>query len=194
VLGVASGNGCYLVKLNPVNTLGLAQRLVRQKVLLTVKEIVALYEKRKEFESRFGIFIYVEGPPAFASLYDMVSGHAAICPFTQILGVLSDGSISFCGIGNSCPELIFGRIDERGFNLARFWHEAEALVEVRKVLTRKLQGVCARCVLEPFCKGSCRALAYGDFKSFSAPHPWCQSAYDEGTFPSQYLTQQMEGS
>jgi SynChlorMet cassette radical SAM/SPASM protein ScmF len=190
VLEVAAANGCSLVKLNPVNTLGLAQKLNKKEILLTVAEIRELYDRRQEMESKYGVFLFLEGPPAFASIYEIISGHAAICPFTSILGVLSDGSLSFCGIGNSCPELVFGRIDDENFDIRRFWQEAEALVQVRDLLSHKLVGVCGQCLLEPYCKGSCRALAYGEFGNFLSPHPWCQSAFNEGLFPSHYLKPQ----
>lgn len=187
VLNVATTNGCRLVKFNPVNTLGLAKRLNLSKILLAVGEIMALYKKRKEMESKFGVFIFIEGPPSFASIYEIVNGHAAVCPFTNILGVLADGSLSFCGIGNSYPELVFGRIDDKEFKIQRFWQDADPLVQVRHILTRNLRGVCGRCVLRSYCNGSCRALAYGEFQSFEAPHPWCQSSFEEGLFPPHYL-------
>jgi SynChlorMet cassette radical SAM/SPASM protein ScmF len=190
VLSVAAANGCSLVKLNPVNTLGLAKRLNKKEILLTVPEIMGLYDRRQKMESEHRVFVFLEGPPAFASIYEIISGHAAICPFTNILGVLSDGSLSFCGIGNSCPELVFGRIDDEDFDSQRIWQEAETLVQVRDLLSHKLAGVCGRCMLEPYCKGSCRALAYGEFGSFSSPHPWCQSAFNGGLFPSHYLKPQ----
>ncbi len=192
VLKAAITNGCHLVKLNPVNTLGLAQTLKDSKILLTVDEIMSLYKRRKELESKFGVFIFIEGPLSFASIYEIINGHAGICPFTNILGVLSDGSLSFCGIGNSCPELIFGRIDEDGFDIQRFWQEADPLVQIRRLLSCKHEGVCGQCIFENFCKGSCQALAYGEFKSFLAPDPWCQNAFEKGLFPDYYLKTQKE--
>lgn len=187
VLDVATRNGCFLVKLNPVNTLGLARRFNRSKILLTTGELVALHKKRKEMESKFGVFVYIEGPPSFASVYEIASGHAAVCPFTNILGVLADGSLSFCGVGNSYPELVFGRMEDKEFDIQRLWQDADLLVQVRHILTRNLQGVCGQCVLESWCKGACPALAYGESLSFGTPHPWCQASFEEGLFPSHYL-------
>lgn len=187
VLSMAVSNGCHRVKFNPVNTLGLAQTLKDSNILLTVEEIISLYKRRRELESKYGVFIFIEGPPSFASIYEIVSGHAAICPFTNIIGLLSDGSLSYCGIGNSCPELIFGRINDNDFDLQRFWQEAEPLITVRQLSCTKHEGVCGLCVFEYFCKGSCPALAYGEFKSFLGPDPWCQSAFEKGLFPSKYL-------
>ena len=188
VLDIAASNKCRLVKLNPVNTLGTAHRLSGNKILLGAGELLALHRKRKEMESKFATFIYLEGPPVFSTIEEIVDGHAAICPFTGIIGVLADGSLSYCGIGNSHPELIYARIKENDFDIKEFWKkDGTPLARVRTIMSQKIQGICGSCILEALCKGSCRALAYTEFGSFSAPHPWCQNAYDEGLFPSHYL-------
>lgn len=193
VVRVATANGCRLIKLNPVNTLGLAKQLGRTRILLTVEEIIALNNDRRRLESQYGAFLFLEGPPAFASIDEIVNGHVGICPFTGILGVLSDGSLSFCGVGNSCPELVFSKVDEPNFNLEKIWQKAAALIEVRRQLTRRLEGICGSCVLESFCKGSCRALAYCESGSFLSPHPWCQRAFTEGLFPAYYMRNSTQG-
>jgi SynChlorMet cassette radical SAM/SPASM protein ScmF len=187
VLRVAAAAGCKLVKLNPVNTLGRAHKLERTRILLDMKELLALYEQRRALEARHGVFLFLEGPPAFASTSELLFGHAAICPFTNILGVLADGSISFCGVGNSFPELVLGRVTDPTFDIQAFWRDNTVLRNVRAQLRRPLEGVCGECVLQAFCGGSCRALAYGNFGSFVSPHPWCQAAYDGDLFPPHYL-------
>lgn len=187
VIEVARSHGCDFVKINPVSTLGLAQRLKNRNYLLTVEQVLALYSRRREIEKKYGVVIFLEGPPAFSSISDVVEGRIGICPFTNMLGVLSDGSVSFCGVGNVHNELIFGQIKEDDFEIVQFWHEATQLLNVRNLLLREIEGVCSLCIHEPYCKGSCRALAYEEFGSFLAPHLWCQKAYDKGLFPSQYL-------
>jgi SynChlorMet cassette radical SAM/SPASM protein ScmF len=193
VITAATQAGCRLIKLNPVNTLGLAQGLAKEQVLLTLPELLGLYKRRRQLEQRFGVFVYLEGPPAFSTLFELATGHAGACPFTNLLGVLADGSLSFCGVANSYPELVFARVTDPGFDLAECWNTSAALSEVRRRLLHPAQGVCSQCVLEPLCHGSCRALAYGDFKSFSAPHPWCQTALEAGLFPATYLKGQKGG-
>lgn len=187
VVRVAATNGCRLIKLNPVNTLGLAKKLRESNLLLSPEEIMGLYKSRSRLESKYNVFIFVEGPPSFASIYEICTGHSAMCPSTSILGVLHDGSISFCGVGNSCPELIFGRIGDENFDIQRLWKDAEILIQLRNRSSLKLKGICEICIFESFCKGSCPALAYGEYKSLSAPDPWCQSAFENGIFPNYYL-------
>jgi SynChlorMet cassette radical SAM/SPASM protein ScmF len=187
IVEAAAATGCRLIKLNPVNTLGVAQRLKKGHILLSPAEIMQLYRERERLERTYGVFLYLEGPPAFTSLWDVSMGHSAVCPFTRILGILWDGSISFCGVGNSSPELVFGRVDDPDFDFERFWRNAPVLKNMRQRLTQPLDGVCGDCMLRPFCGGSCRALAYGEFRSFTAPHPWCQQALEDGMFPEHYL-------
>ncbi len=188
VLSIASTYSCKLVKLNPVNTLGAAHALTTSNILLSISELLALYSKRKKLEEKSGIFVYLEGPPAFSTIEEIMNGHAAVCPFMEIIGVLADGSLSYCGIGNSYPELIFGRAQDADFNVQEFWRrKGTPLDDVREIMSKRLQGVCGECILESLCRGACRALAYGEFGHFAAPHPWCQSAYDSGVFPIHYL-------
>jgi SynChlorMet cassette radical SAM/SPASM protein ScmF len=187
VLEVAKANGCTLVKLNPVNTLGKASKLDGRDILLSSADIRDLYLRRQELEASYGTFLFVEGPPSFATIYELTTGHAAVCPFTNILGVLADGSISFCGLGYVAGDTIFGNIFSRTFDLAELWRDNPVLTEARRSLRENLEGICGNCILEPFCQGSCRALAYSRFHSFKAPHPWCQNAYDDGNFPAYYL-------
>ncbi len=194
VLQVAAEAGCKLVKLNPVNTLGRAVQLERTGILLDTKQLLALYERREALEAHYGVFLFLEGPPAFASMSELLFGHAAICPFTNIMGVLADGSISFCGVGNSFPELVFGQVTDPAFDITEFWRNNMMLRNVRAQLQRPLEGVCGECVLHEFCGGSCRALAYGSFGSFVSPHPWCQAAYESDLFPAHYLKPKSEGA
>jgi AdoMet-dependent heme synthase len=187
VIRVAKDTGCTFVKINPVSTLGLANQLKNESVLLTIEQIMGLFRQRRELEEKHNIAIFLEGPPAFSSVSDIVAGRLGVCPFTNILGVLADGSLSYCGIGNTRDELVFGYVREPGFDIGRLWRENPQLLHARELLAGGIGGVCSRCVHESFCKGACRALAYDEFESFVAPHAWCQKAYDEGLFPEHYL-------
>ncbi len=184
---VAVANGCSMFKLNPINALGLAQKLKNKNILLNARELIELYKEWRDLGSKLGVHLFVDLPPSFASLMEIADGRMGLCPFTNILGVLPDGSISFCGIGNSCPELIFGKIDNEDFDIQRFWRESSSLIQLRQCMSCELEGICGQCVFESSCKGSCRALAYGASKSLLSPHPWCQEAFDEDIFPYFYL-------
>jgi len=187
VVHLVREHGCRLIKINPVSTLGIANRLAADKALLNIEQIQDLYQKRTALESKYDVFLYLEGPPAFGTIGDILTGHAAACPFTHILGVLSDGSLSFCGVGNSNPELVFGNVRDENFDINRVWKASAELGHTRKVVAQPLSGVCGSCLLSEFCKGSCRALAYAEYGSFEAPHPWCQHAHEVGRFPIYYL-------
>jgi SynChlorMet cassette radical SAM/SPASM protein ScmF len=185
VLSVITSNGCYHLKINPVNIFGASRVRVAEGVRLTPKEVMTLYERRAELEETYNAFISLEGPLAFATIYEIAEGHIGLCPFTRILGILSDGSISYCGVGNCHEELILGNISQN-LNLQEFWNNSPALNETRRILLKRLKGVCGTCIFENYCKGSCRALAYESGGSFSSPDPWCQTAFEEGFFPEYY--------
>jgi len=192
IIRVAKANGSGFVKINPVSTIGLGKKLKDTGYLLSIEEVLMLCHQRLELEKRHGVVVFMEVPPAFSSVAEIAMGRIGICPFTNIIGILEDGSISFCGIGNTHPELILGNINDNNFSLEQFWGESQGLVDVRHLLRQDLQGVCSICVHKPYCKGSCRALAFDEFGSFIAPHAWCQKAYDKGLFPVQYLIQKRE--
>lgn len=186
VIGIAKEHNCRMVKINPLVAIGISRNLNRE-IFLDIMQITGLFNKRKELESTFGIQVLIEGPPGLVNIDDVPEGHMTACPFTRILGILSDGSVSFCGIGNTNPELIFGHIGEKEVDINKIWNKSNLLVRVRKMLDKKLEGVCQKCVLELFCKGSCRALAYSVYSSFTSPHPWCQFAFERGLFQREYL-------
>jgi SynChlorMet cassette radical SAM/SPASM protein ScmF len=183
----AAENGCSSFKVNIVVTLGDASWLENSEILLKISEMLDLSRSLRKLEAKHKIPVFLDGPPCFASIRDAFTNGVGACRFTNLLGVLSNGAISYCGIGNSCPELVFGNILDDGFDLQRFWLEAKPLQLARKVLSNKLDGVCQHCVFEASCKGSCRAFAYSQYKSLQKPHPWCQEAFDKGLFPSYLL-------
>ncbi len=192
-LRIVAENGCHTVKINPINPMGLAQRLRDSGILLTVGELISLKESWKKLESKFGIGLFIDLPPSFSSLPEIYNDCIAVCRINNILGVLPDGSLSFCGIGASHPDLVIGRIDDSDFDIQMFWRENSNLVRVRQLLSGKLEGVCNQCIFESSCKGYCRALAYEESRSFLSPHPWCQSAFENGVFPIYYLNSDKGG-
>ena len=186
-IAAAAGAGGRSFKINILVTLGGAKHLENSRALLDLHEMLGIYGRARELGAKYGIHVYLDGPPCFASVRDAFDNGVGACPFVNLLGVLADGSISYCGIGNSCRELIFGNIRAPGFDLHRLWREAPPLLEARRALSQKIDGVCGRCVFETSCKGSCRAFSYSEYGSLGGPHPWCQQAFEEGLFPQQYL-------
>jgi SynChlorMet cassette radical SAM/SPASM protein ScmF len=183
----AAASGCKSFKINIIVTLGRAERLQDSGVLLDMRQMLDVSKTTPIWESRHNIEVFFDGPPCFASLRDAFKNGVGACCFTNLLGVLPDGGLSYCGIGNSHPELVFGNILDDDFSLAHFWQVAAPLNSARRILADKLDGICTHCVLESSCKGSCRAFAYSYSGSLQDAHPWCQKAFQEGLFPSHLL-------
>ncbi len=103
------------------------------------------------------------------------------CGLLGILGVLSDGSYTLCGTGESFPELIFGHAGKD--QLEDVWCNTELLNRLRQEFPYKLEGVCSTCVMKRICNGSCIALNYYRHKNLWAPFWFCEDAERLGLFP-----------
>ncbi len=107
---VAAAVDARLLKINPINELGIAGESPYSSTFLTAMEIRDLYARiiAERWEEPFGVELFFEGPPALFPLDRIAKGQCGTCPFLNILGVLSDGTVSFCGIGFSEEDLQFG--------------------------------------------------------------------------------------
>jgi SynChlorMet cassette radical SAM/SPASM protein ScmF len=179
--------GVTQMKINPVNTLGVAGVSGIDDDLLSPVEVLNMYGELRalRLEERYGVSLFLEGPPAFFTLEEIARARCGSCPYLNILGVLSNGEISFCGIGYTEPSLRFGSLCDA--DLTSLWHKHEVLRAARLAIPASVGGICERCALLPRCRGSCRAIAYQQEHSFTSPHPWCQELADNGLFPEQYL-------
>jgi SynChlorMet cassette radical SAM/SPASM protein ScmF len=175
-------------KLNPVNSLGDATETRARGDMLDPVAVHELFTKLREtrLAERHGLSLFLEGPPAFFSLRQIAEAGCGTCPFLNVMGLLADGRLSFCGIGYSEDGLVLGHI--RTAKLADVWRNHPVLREARSTIPHGIGGICATCVFLGSCKGSCRAIAYQDKKSFAAAHPWCQFLSGAGTFPEHYVT------
>ncbi|GIM28315.1 hypothetical protein CPJCM30710_09810 [Clostridium polyendosporum] len=184
-----AGMGVKEHKINPVNELGITGEREIRKIMLNPIEVHELFKnlQKKDFEKKYGLHLFMEGPPSFFKLKEIALGQCGSCPFLNILGVLSNGELSFCGIGYTEGELKFGSAGMS--SVKNIWENNEILKEARECMPNGITGVCNKCVLLDRCHGSCRALAYQGKRVFSEPHPWCQYLYERGVFPAEYLVQ-----
>jgi radical SAM protein with 4Fe4S-binding SPASM domain len=174
------------LKINPVNTLGHPRGDKFGNVLLNPVEVRSLYRElsRLELNKKFGINLFMEGPPALFSLQEIALGQCGTCPFLNILGVLSNGDLSFCGVGYSESELRLGNAAE--VNLQEVWTSHHTLLSARQQIPNEIDGICKECVFLPKCQGSCRAIAYQQNHSLQEPHPWCHYLNQNSEFPAIY--------
>lgn len=156
---------------------------------LTVREMVEL-GSRVERQAATGshIPILFHHPPAFrplSRLFGESGGGCAVCGIKGILGVLHDGSYALCGIGQSTPDLVFGRADR--VSLAAVWQGHPVLQAVRRDLPARLQGICRACLMQGICLGSCAAQNYYRHGNLWGPFWFCEQAYQEHLFPATRL-------
>lgn len=171
------------LKLNPVIPSGRGRFMEERGERLTAVE---LHRFIRDLETRYtdsDVPVYVTAEPAFHSLSYILKGRVqgGHCGFRGLLGLLADGSISFCGMGYQHSEYVFGHVGES--DLKELWTSNANLLEVREQVPGHLEGVCANCVLRSTCQGACRSFAFDVYGSITAPSPGCQELYDSGVFP-----------
>jgi len=178
--------GVNSVKLNIIQNISRADKMVGGNEILGVKEVIDFYKDLKEkLEKEAPFKVIFDIPPAFHPLVDGQLKDLATCGIMNILGILGDGKISICGIGRSSDTLILGRIDQN--RIKDIWNGHPVLKEIRKNVPGNLEGVCGRCILRYYCLGKCRAEAFYTRGSLLAPLSFCQQAYEEGLFPQSRL-------
>ncbi len=185
VAKLAQDIGANTLKLNYINILGRGRFMKEEGELLSVKEIIELDRHIMEKVSeKYKIGFYSNTPMAFESLRDLRRRHGT-CHIQNILGILADGKVSICGIGEEVKELVLG--DATKTLLTEIWSQNSILHYIRENIPNQLEGVCSRCIFKRKCLGCCIAETYtrtGDFKS---PFYFCQKAYEEGVFPQSRL-------
>lgn len=191
-LDLAERYGVDSFKINCISGIARGKAFQNQGATLTVKDYLEIHEKiRSTIGPRHKIKILFDIPPAFKPLRD-VKNEAGSCCIKNILGVLADGSISMCGIGNLLSSLKFGHIREN--KLRDLWQENAVLKIIRDEMPSKFKGICGRCILKAFCMGKCRAEAYYANNDLLSPFSFCEEAFKAGLFPQGRLFNNKEDS
>ena len=105
----------------------------------------------------------------------------------DILGLLPGGHFAMCGIGIQIPELSYGKIGQD--LLVDVWYNHPMLKALRQKLPAKLEGVCADCLFQTQCLGSCVAENYHKSRRLTAAYWFCEQADKCGIFPFERLRQ-----
>lgn len=181
IIRLAGELGVSSLKINPVVPCGRAQSIFDRNQNLSPEELMALDRKLAENPGKTGVRVELDLPVGLKSLKTLNSGSPGMCMIRNILGVLSDGSLALCGIGQVEPDLVLGTLED---DLVRIWNEADLFIWLREKLVEELEGICGRCFFRFSCLGACRANAYAVEKRLTAPFYLCQEAYNQGSFPS----------
>jgi len=189
VIQLAEQIGAGSVKFNPIQPTGRGDALHDALETLSIEELIELGEwVENHLSSTSSIPLFYTHPLAFRPMSKMLdrSGEGyGVCGILGILGVLSDGSYSLCGIGETVEELIFG--NARTDRLADVWDNTPILNELRSGFPSKLEGVCSECLMKNLCKASCIAQNYYKGKRLWAPYWYCEEARNANLFPATRL-------
>ncbi|GAB4540831.1 MAG: radical SAM protein [Thermodesulfovibrionia bacterium] len=190
VIGMAESLGAGSVKFNVMQPEGRARKLHKQGEALDIRELIEI-GMRVEGGSITSkrLRLYFHHPLAFRPLGRMFGSDGdgcGTCMIKTIIGVLSDGSYSICGIGETVRELVFGNACND--SLRDVWYNSPILNELREGLPNRLEGVCARCLMRFRCLGACIAQNYSLSRSLWSGFWYCESAFNEGLFPKSRLS------
>jgi len=171
------------VKVNPIIVSGRARMMQKRGELLTAQELLQFIRQVDRRYQSSPVPVTVTAEPAYHSLGAIAGNRVAggHCGFLNLLGILADGSVSFCGMGYKYSRYLFGRAES--IDLERVWTTHPVLQEVRASIPQDLEGICGNCVFRNICQGGCRSNAFDIYRSLTAPAPNCQDLLDAGLFP-----------
>ena len=174
------------IKINPIQPLGRAKTMSEDNEALSLTEILQAAEYcARKLQPMLAGDLFFSLPMAFRPLEDIRRQHFSVCRILQILGLLPNGDVSICGVGNLDARTVFGNIYQE--SLAAIWQRAPFLKQLRQGLPEGLKGVCARCILKAICLGECRAMAFEQSGDLMGAFWICQQAYEAGLFPPSRL-------
>jgi len=182
---LAENLGCGSIKFNHLQHLGRGDRFA-EDFGFSVSELIELFTYvENEMQPTCRIKIFFDIPVAFFSIKKLLSGSQGSCHVHNILGILSNGDMSICGVGVTIPELIFGNLGLD--SVEKIWNETPKLQELRRLIPDHFEGVCGRCLHKSQCLGSCIAHNYFVHHKFNAPYFFCEHALEQNLFPTTRL-------
>jgi SynChlorMet cassette radical SAM/SPASM protein ScmF len=192
LIALAARLGAASFKINPITHLGRGQEMAERGQLLTMAEVLDVNRHLDNGLGKdSGISVHMTLPVAFLSLRAIRRQGLDSCGVMNLLGVLPNGDLSICGVGEANGDLIFGQA--RCTPIREVWEESPGLARIRAEIQQWPTGLCQRCLMRSHCVwGSCRAEAHAVSGSLSAPAPFCQAAFEAGSFPATRLLPQGE--
>lgn len=180
----AESLGARSLKINLIHGIGRAENLATENELTSSKDFINLYTLYKDAGTdNFKVLFDI--PSAFKKITDINNDGCNTCGVKGIIGVLSDGMVSICGIGNVKSDLCFGNL--RTTSLSDIWEKSDVLQRIRDDIPAHLEGICGRCFLKGMCFGKCIANTYYATGSFTRGNLFCEEALQLGMFPEHRL-------
>ncbi len=185
IVRLAEELGAESVKFNVLMPTARGEDLHKHGEAIPIEDLIELGRKvETELASGSTLRLVFHHPPAFRPLgriYGRQGDGCSRCGIFNILGVLADGSYALCGIGETVPELVFGKAGRDP--LAEIWDHHPVLQEIRSGLPAKLKGICGECLMKSLCLGSCIAQNYYSTRDLFSPFWYCREAREKGLFP-----------
>jgi len=177
--------GAGSVKFNIVQPTARGERLHESGETLSIEELVKLGQWAEDgLSTSTNLMLYYDHPLAFRPLGKMFGENGdgcGTCGVLGILGILANGSYALCGIGETVPELVFGHA--AADPLENIWDNSSPLLEIRRGIPNRFEGICGDCLMKAICLGSCLAQNYYSSQNIWAPYWYCEVAYNRGLFP-----------
>lgn len=186
VVGLAEAHGASSVKFNPVTDSGRGRQMGERGETLDIPELLELekyvYGPLKGKTSIQRLILNL--PPALRSFPVLMetAGCAGDCGVTGILGILGTDEIAMCGIGQTVPSLVYGRL---GDSITDIWLNHPMLQALRREMAdpRNYPGICGDCLMAASCRTGCVAGNYREGGGMVWPGKLCREAADKGLFP-----------
>ena len=170
-------------KINPVMPTGRGGRVFQRRENVDIEELIRIDRWiEADLVSKYKTEIYFCMPIGLKSLRAVTGNPLYECHILNILGILADGTVSLCGIGQTETDLNMGNIATD--DLTEIWRHHPLLQKLRKETPSQLSGICGRCIFKFRCLGSCRACAYAASGDLRSPFFMCDAAYEKNLFPS----------
>ncbi|MFC2149093.1 radical SAM protein [Candidatus Auribacterota bacterium] len=172
------------LKINMISPIGRAMNLKDTDNELEIGSILELNRRiTEEYEEKYpNVKIFLHIPVAFRPVGKILRDISTFCRIFNIIGLLSDGKLSYCGIGRLEEELILGNV--RKDRLSDIWTRSEELRVFREKMPAELKGICSKCIHKHQCLGSCVAQTYTLKRDLFGPFAFCDTAHRMGFFPA----------
>jgi len=178
---MAENLGCESVKFNLIQEIGRGSNF-NKKFGFSIQKMLELHNFVEDIiKKRTNMRIVYDIPIAFHPIKRFLTGGVSKCNIFNILGIISTGELSLCGIGNTVPELIYGNIKNE--DLRNVWTECSGLKRLRKDIPKHFEGICGNCIHKNFCLGACVANNYFRAGKLNASYYFCEEADTMGLFP-----------
>ena len=182
---LAESVGARSVKFNLMQPTSRGEKMHQAGEAVPAEELVRLGEWVEDrLSPSTHLKLVFHQPLAFRPLGKMFGEQGdgcARCGILGIIGVLANGSYALCGIGEVVHELVFGHVGTTP--LRDVWENHPLLLEIRKGIPHRLEGICGRCLMKNVCLGSCIAQNYYRHKSLWSSFWYCEEAQRLGLFP-----------